>query len=41
MAANCDTDQSLVVAHVRERINKLSQISYGEVQFQEVKRGRG
>jgi hypothetical protein len=39
-----NTDHYLVVAKVKERlaVNKQrSQISYGEVQTQEVKRGRG
>jgi hypothetical protein len=44
-AADCDSDHYLVVAKVRERLavndQKIPQISYGEVQSQEVKRGRG
>jgi hypothetical protein len=43
-AENCGTDHSLVVAKVRERLTvnkKTTQISYGEVQSQAVKRGRG
>jgi hypothetical protein len=40
-AADCDTDHYLVVAKARERLTKITQISYGGVQSQEVKRGRG
>jgi hypothetical protein len=43
-AANCNTDPYLVVAKVRERLavkrQRSAQISYGEVQSQEVKQGR-
>jgi hypothetical protein len=40
-AADCDSDHYLVVAKVRERLAKITQISYGELQSQEVKQGRG
>jgi hypothetical protein len=44
-AADCDTDHCLVVAEVRERLavnkKKITQVSYGEVQSQEVKCDRG
>jgi hypothetical protein len=44
-AADCDTDHYLVVAKFRERLavsrKKNAQISYGEVQSEEIKRGRG
>jgi hypothetical protein len=42
--ADCDTDYYLVVVKIRERLelNKQgSQISYGDVQSQEVKGSRG
>jgi hypothetical protein len=45
-AADCDSDHYLVVAKVTERLasseqTKLIEISYGEVQSQEVNRGTG
>jgi hypothetical protein len=43
MAADCDSDHYLVVARVGERLaanKQITQISYGEVQSQDVKRGR-
>jgi hypothetical protein len=43
-AAECDTDHYLVVAKVRERLavsKQATQSSYGGVQSQEIKRGRG
>jgi hypothetical protein len=42
--ADCDTDHYVVAAKLRERLamnKQRSQISYGEVQSQEFKRGRG
>jgi hypothetical protein len=43
--ADCDTDHYLVVAKVRERLavskTNNAQVSYGEVQSQEMKRDRG
>jgi hypothetical protein len=41
--AECDNDQYLVVAEVKERLavkNQTTQISYREVKSQEIKRGR-
>jgi hypothetical protein len=43
-AADCDTDHYLVVAKVTERlaVSKNTMLSsYGEIQSQEIKRGRG
>jgi hypothetical protein len=45
-AADCDIDLYLVVAEVKERLavnkqTKITKISYGEVQSEEDKRGRG
>jgi hypothetical protein len=43
-AADCDTNQNLVVENVRERLavskKNNTPYSYGEVQFQEIKRIR-
>jgi hypothetical protein len=39
--ADCDTDHYLVVTEVREKLAVSKQISYGEVQSQEIRRGRG
>jgi hypothetical protein len=37
--ADCDTDHYLAVEKIRERlaVNRIAQISYGEVQSEEVK----
>jgi hypothetical protein len=39
-AVGCNTRHCMVVAEVKDRLTKNAQILYGEVQSQEIKRGR-